>query len=193
MTTNNLQAIIESLLFVSGDEGLSISRLAEIIEKPHEDIQGALESLEQECKFRGVTLVEIGGAYQLVTKKEHAPYIEKLVEAPANQSLSQAALETLAIVAYKQPITRAEIEEIRGVKTERPLQTLIGKVLLKEVGRAEGAGRAILYGTTKEFLGYFGLKSIEELPPLPEDLLQEGTDQEADLFFPIVSRNEVKM
>jgi segregation and condensation protein B len=69
------------------------------------------------------------------------------------------------------------------VKTERPLQTLIGKVLLKEVGRAEGAGRAILYGTTKEFLGYFGLKSIEELPPLPEDLLQEGTDQEADLFF----------
>ena len=183
MTTNNLQAIIESLLFVSGDEGLSISRLAEIIEKPHEDIQGALESLEQECEFRGVTLVEIGGAYQLVTKKEYAPYIEKLVEAPANQSLSQAALETLAIVAYKQPITRAEIEEIRGVKTERPLQTLIGKVLLKEVGRAEGAGRAILYGTTKEFLGYFGLKSIEELPPLPEDLLQEGTDQEGDWFF----------
>ncbi|MGA4923344.1 SMC-Scp complex subunit ScpB, partial [Bacillus subtilis] len=77
------------------------------------------------CEFRGVTLVEIGGAYQLVTKKEYAPYIEKLVEAPANQSLSQAALETLAIVAYKQPITRAEIEEIRGVKTERPLQTLI--------------------------------------------------------------------
>jgi len=168
MTTNNLQAIIESLLFVSGDEGLSISRLAEIIEKPHEDIQGALESLEQECKFRGVTLVEIGGAYQLVTKKEYAPYIEKLVEAPANQSLSQAALETLAIVAYKQPITRAEIEEIRGVAVGSVLKSLHERGLIDVVGRAEGLGRPLLYGTTPVFLEHFALRHLEELPRADE-------------------------
>jgi segregation and condensation protein B len=92
-------------------------------------------------------------------------------------------LETLAIIAYKQPITRAEIEEIRGVKTERPLQTLTAKALIKEVGRAEGTGRAYLYGTTKEFLDYFGLRSIAELPALPEKVNEEYVQAEADLFF----------
>lgn len=91
----------------------------------------------------------------------------------------------MAIIAYRQPITRTEIEEIRGVKTERPLQTLSAKVLIKEVGRAEGTGRAYLYGTTKEFLDYFGLKSIEELPPLPDKVSEEedSFQEEADLFF----------
>src|SRR5690606_1958970 len=99
-------------------------------------------------------------------------------------ALSQAALETLAIIAYKQPITRTEIEEIRGVKTERPLHTLSAKALIKEVGRAEGTGRAYLYGTTKEFLDYFGLKSIEELPPLPDKMDDDNfVQEEADLFF----------
>ena len=97
-------------------------------------------------------------------------------------TLSQAALETLAIIAYKQPITRTEIEEIRGVKTERPLQTLMAKALIKEVGRAEGTGRAYLYGTTKEFLDYFGLKSIEELPPLPERL-KKNLSRKKQIYF----------
>lgn len=101
-----------------------------------------------------------------------------------NQSLSQAALETLAIIAYKQPITRIEIEEIRGVKSERPIRTLSAKGLIQEVGREEGAGRAILYGTTKEFLEYFGLKTIEELPSLTEIENEEHfIQEEADLFF----------
>ncbi|OUM89079.1 SMC-Scp complex subunit ScpB, partial [Caldibacillus debilis] len=93
---------------------------------------------------------------------------------------SQAALETLTIIAYKQPITRAEIEEIRGVKTERPLQTLLAKGLIQEVGRKEGAGRPILYGTTEEFLDYFGLKDLKELPPLPDE--GDVAPDEEDLF-----------
>jgi segregation and condensation protein B len=125
----------------------------------------------------------VAGHFQLTTKKEHAIYLKKLVEAPVNASLSQAALETLAIIAYRQPITRTEIEEIRGVKSERPIQTLISKILIKEVGRAEGTGRAILYGTSKEFLEYFGLKSIDELPPLPDKINEEYEQEEADLFF----------
>ena len=125
----------------------------------------------------------MAGAYQLVTKKEYSPYLKKLVDSPHTSTLSQAALETLAIIAYKQPITRMEIEEIRGVKTERPLHTLVGKALIKEVGRVEGAGRAYLYGTTKEFLDYFGLKNIEDLPPLPDQMEEDYVQEEADLFF----------
>lgn len=105
------------------------------------------------------------------------------MEAPSSHSLSQASLETLAIIAYKQPITRIEIEEIRGVKTERPLQTLVAKALIKEVGRAEGNGRAYLYGTTKGFLDTFGLKSLKELPKLPDQGDEEFEQTEADLFF----------
>ena len=120
--------------------------------------------------------------YQFVTKKEYSPYLKKLVESPNNTTLSQAALETLAIIAYKQPITRMEIEEIRGVKTERPLHTLAGKAFIKEVGRVEGAGRAYLYGTTKEFLDYFGLKNIKDLPPLP-DKVEETLFKKKRIYF----------
>lgn len=125
---------------------------------------------------------EIAGVYQLITKSEFADTIQRLVENPTAQSLSQASLEVLAIVAYKQPITRVAIEDLRGVKCERPIQTLVSRGLIKEVGRSEGTGRAILYGTTKEFLHYFGLNTIEEMPPLPEEDLVE-TEQETDLFM----------
>ncbi|TXC93338.1 SMC-Scp complex subunit ScpB [Metabacillus litoralis] len=178
-------SIVEALLFASGDEGLSLKQLMTVLELEEQevmDILGELSSSYKEKK-RGIDLVEVAGHYQLTTKKIHSSYIKKLVESPVNSSLSQAALETLAIVAYRQPITRAEIEEVRGVKTERPLQTLVSKILIKEVGRAEGTGRAILYGTTREFLEYFGLKSIKELPPLPEKTDDEFEQEEADLFF----------
>ena len=122
----------------------------------------------------------MAGVYHLSTKKEHAPYLKKLVESPSIHTLSQASLETLAIIAYKQPITRIEIEAIRGVKSERPIQTLASKALIKEVGRAEGAGRAYIYGTTSEFLDYFGLKSIEDLPPIENDFEEGFNDEEAD-------------
>ncbi|WP_226526602.1 SMC-Scp complex subunit ScpB [Metabacillus niabensis] len=177
-------SIVEALLFASGDEGLSLKQLTMVLEVEEQEVVDIMKELAESYKKkdRGIELVEVAGQYQLTTKKEHAMYLKKLVESPGNGSLSQAALETLAIVAYKQPITRAEIEEIRGVKTERPIQTLVTKILIKEVGRAEGTGRAILYGTTKEFLEYFGLNSIKELPPLPEKD-NEFEQEEADLFF----------
>ncbi|WP_152446536.1 SMC-Scp complex subunit ScpB [Bacillus sp. THAF10] len=179
----NWTAIIESLLFAAGDEGLSLKQLSLVLEVDESVVLDILTELKKdyENSNRGITIIELAGAYQLTTKKEHALYLKRLVESPSTQTLSQAALETLAIVAYKQPITRTEVESIRGVKSERPLQTLSAKALIKEVGRAEGTGRAILYGTTKEFLDYFGLKDIKELPPL-SDSLEDG-DDEADLFF----------
>lgn len=181
----NWTGIVESLLFAAGDEGLSLKQISNVIAVEENMAEQIIQKLqaEYEEKNRGITIVQLAGTYQLATKKENVAYLKKLVEAPTNSSLSQAALETLAIVAYKQPITRTEIEEIRGVKTERPLHTLISKVLIKEVGRSEGTGRAYLYGTTKEFLECFGLKSLEELPPLPEKLEDDFVQEEADLFF----------
>jgi segregation and condensation protein B len=183
---NNLEGIIESLLFAAGDEGLTIKQISEVLEMDDivaEDILSKLVSEYNENQKRGIMIVQLAETYQLVTKKEYSPFLKKLVESPNNTALSQAALETLAIIAYKQPITRIEIEEIRGVKTDRPLQTLTAKALIKEMGRVEGPGRAYLYGTTKEFLDYFGLRNIKELPPLPEKLEEENIQEEADLFF----------
>ena len=180
------RGIVESLLFAAGDEGLTMKQICEVLELDEIMAVQIMKELEEEYKEngnRGITLVQMAGAYQLVTKKEYSPYLKKLVESPHTSTLSQAALETLAIIAYKQPITRMEIEEIRGVKTERPLQTLVGKALIKEVGRVEGAGRAYLYGTTKAFLDYFGLKNIEDLPPLPDQMEEDSVQEEADLFF----------
>ncbi|EDL64812.1 SMC-Scp complex subunit ScpB [Bacillus sp. SG-1] len=182
----NWKGILESLLFAAGDEGLSLKQVCAVLDVEEHQALEIIEGLFAEYhndKSRGISLIELAGTYQLVTKKEHAPYLKKLVESPNVNSLSQAALETLAIVAYKQPITRADIEEIRGVKTERPLSTLASKGLIKAVGRAEGTGRAILYGTTKEFLDYFGLKDISELPPLPDNIDEEFMSEDADLFF----------
>ncbi|WP_163101050.1 SMC-Scp complex subunit ScpB [Peribacillus alkalitolerans] len=186
------KGVLEALLFAAGDEGLSVKQISAVMDVT--DLQSVewLEVLKEEYanSERGIQIIEMAGVYQLATKKEHSDYLKKLVESPGSQTLSQAALETLAIVAYKQPITRAEIEEIRGVKTERPLQTLGAKALIKEIGRAEGAGRAILYGTTNEFLDYFGLKSIEELPALPEAIEESFEQNEADLFFGLQQNNE---
>ena len=183
---NNLEGIIESLLFAAGDEGLTIKQISEVLEMDDivaEDVLSKLVSEYNENQKRGIMIVQLAETYQLVTKKEYSPFLKKLVESPNNTALSQAALETLAIIAYKQPITRIEIEEIRGVKTDRPLQTLTAKALIKEMGRVEGPGRAYLYGTTKEFLDYFGLRNIKELPPLPEKVEEENIQEEADLFF----------
>jgi segregation and condensation protein B len=185
MEMSEYKAIVEGLLFAAGDEGLSLQQIAAVLEIEEEQARAIIHMLkdEYEQQKRGIQLIELAGVFQLATKKEHAPYLKKLVESPGSASLSQAALETLAIIAYRQPITRAEIEEIRGVKSDKPIQTLIAKALIKEVGRAEGTGRPILYGTTKEFLDYFGLKTLEELPPLPELQEDDEIEKEADLFF----------
>lgn len=185
MERNEIKAVIEGLLFVSGDEGIDRKQIAQVLEKDSKEIDEIINELKESylSSDRGMTIVEYAGSLQFVTKPDHAVYYERLVETPGHSTLSQAALETLAIIAYKQPITRSEIEEVRGVKTEKPLQTLSAKGLVKEVGRAEGTGRAILYGTTKAFLDHFGLQTIKELPPLPENIQEESVEQEADLFF----------
>lgn len=179
-----LSSKIEALLFVAGDDGLTLKQLQFLSEAENEEILASVEELTQryEVPESGIMLKELAGVYQLVTKPETAETIQKLVENPTAQALSQASLEVLAIVAYKQPLTRVEVEDLRGVKSEKPLHTLAAKGLIQEMGRAEGTGRAILYGTTKEFLNYFGLKDLSELPPLPEEE-EQNAEEETDLFM----------
>ncbi|MGK7378292.1 SMC-Scp complex subunit ScpB [Planococcus sp. 1R117A] len=179
-----LSSKIEALLFVAGDDGLTMKQLQFLTEAEEQDIRTSVEDLTQRYKepSSGIMLKELAGVYQLVTKAEVAETIQKLVENPTAQALSQASLEVLAIVAYKQPLTRLEVEDLRGVKSEKPLHTLAAKGLIQEMGRAEGTGRAILYGTTTEFLNYFGLKDLSELPPLPEENAS-NEEEETDLFM----------
>lgn len=193
----NLSSKIEALLFVAGDDGLTLKQLQFLTETDGDELQAGLNELESRCanSASGICLKELAGVFQLVTKQEVAETIQKLVENPTVQALSQASLEVLAIIAYKQPITRVEVEDLRGVKSEKALHTLAAKGLVQEAGRVEGTGRAILYGTTKEFLNYFGLKSLDELPPLPEEAASD-LDDEADLFmtnFQQTFKEEVKV
>ncbi|MCM3784057.1 SMC-Scp complex subunit ScpB [Neobacillus mesonae] len=186
-----LKSIIEGLLFLSGEEGLNVKHLSEIVDQRPEVVTDALEELKREYsqQGRGLQILKIAGNYQMGTLPEHAPYFEKLAYSPSRSSLSQAALETLSIIAYRQPITRVEIEEIRGVKAERALHTLSGKDLIEEVGRADAIGRPILYGTTKAFLDYFGLGTIKDLP---EPSMFEDSDpleEETQLLFSKLEQN----
>ncbi|MEC0304514.1 SMC-Scp complex subunit ScpB [Terribacillus saccharophilus] len=176
-------SILEGLLFAAGDEGLTKKQLMHALELGVKEVEEELTALKKayESPDRGLSIMEMKGAYHLTTKSEHAAYHRKLLDSPQNSKLSQAALETLAIIAYKQPITRIEVEEVRGVKSERPIQTLVARGFIEESGRKEGIGRPILYVTTLAFLAYFGLHTLDDLPPLPE-----GTDDPegaADLFF----------
>lgn len=163
----NVKSIIEAMLFVSG-EPLTLREIAINLDKTPKYLEGIISEmmLEYEVNNRGIKLILINGGYQLVTKAEHSEYIQKLLKKNKRQSLSQASLESLAIVAYKQPITRIDIDEIRGVKSDSALQRLIERDLVKEVGRLEVPGRPILYGTSETFLRQFGLQDLKELPSL---------------------------
>ncbi|MBM7569777.1 SMC-Scp complex subunit ScpB [Aquibacillus albus] len=185
MELTELKAVTEGLLFASGDEGISKRQLVKLLEVDGKTVDHIINELRYDYDHveRGITIMQSHDIFHLTTKPEHSSYYQKLMETPQSSRLSQAALETLAIIAYQQPITRTEIEEIRGVKSDRPVQTLLNRLLIEEVGRKEGVGRPIMFGTTKEFLTYFGLKSIEELPPLPDEVLESDMEQEADLFF----------
>lgn len=185
MNSKILMSKIEALLFVVGDDGLTVKQLATLLGEDEMEIEAALSELKtnyDQSEERGITMKQLAGTYQLVTKSEVSETVKKLVENPNSHVLTTASLEVLAIIAYKQPITRAEIEDLRGVKSERPIQTLVSRGLIQEVGRAEGTGRAILYGTTKEFLNYFGLTDLTELPPLPDGEFEAETE-ETDLFM----------
>lgn len=180
-----LKSIIEGLLFLSGEEGLSVRQIAEITEQSDGLVGEALEDMKEEWERheRGIQIVQIAGSYKIATLAVHAPYFERLAYSPSRSSLSQAALETLSIVAYRQPITRVEIEDIRGVKSERAIHTLVSKGLIEEVGRAEAIGRPILYGTTKSFLEYFGLANIKDLPEPSQFEDNDSLEEETQLLF----------
>lgn len=165
-----LVAVLEALLFVSG-EPLPLARLTTVIGAVSKaEVEQALNLLSQQLAQdgRGIQLVKLAGGYRLVTKPDYAPWLKRLDKAKAAQKLSRSALESLAIIAYKQPLVRAEIEEIRGVETSGVLRTLLERKLVRIVGRKEVPGRPIMYGTTKFFLEHFGLQDLTQLPPLRE-------------------------
>lgn len=184
----NLLGVIEGVLFVVGDEGITLSALSEIINKNLEETKELLLELKKnyENEDRGIRISYLGDAFKLTTKKEHKEYYQKLIENPESNMLSQAALETLAIVAYNQPITRAEVDEIRGVSSSHMIRKLVAKNLLKESGKSTLPGRPNLYKTTSDFLDFFGLSTISDLPLLEK---KENITEEADLFTSIYKEN----
>jgi len=174
MIWNHGKMILEALLLAS-PEPLTIRRIAEVIGLDEKDAAILIADLQKEYEqpWRGLAIREMAGGYVLTTRPEVAEYVDRLLQ-PRSKGLSHAALETLAIIAYRQPITRAEIESVRGVKVDRALETLLERRLVAEVGRKEAPGRPILYGTTPEFLKYFGLKDLSELPPVSLDTSEPG-------------------
>ena len=160
-----LAATVESLLFVA-DAPVSVSHLAEALERDERDVEAALQTLAEGYAERGLRLQRKGNRVQLVSAPEAAPTVERFLGLSQSGKLSAAALEALAIVAYEQPVTRPQIEAIRGVSSDGVLRTLLSKGLIEEVGRLETVGHPVLFGTTFEFLQYFGLSSLGELPPL---------------------------
>lgn len=160
--------IIEALLFAVGEDGLSIEELANIIEEDEDKIKEALESLEKSYEDRAIEIKMLGNKYKLITKVEYKDYLKKLTDVVSN-SLSKSALETLAIIAYNEPVTRFQIDEIRGINSSQMLRNLISKGLIEVIGKDENApGRPNLYKTTNEFLDYFNLSNISELPEIEE-------------------------
>ncbi len=174
---------IEAILFVAG-EAVRVDDLAKALEVPVKEVEAELVRLKDEYDFqqRGFTLKRFGHQVQLATRALYAADVVHLLQPVQKQSLTQAAMETLAVVAYKQPVTRAEVEQVRGVKCDYSLQSLMNKELIMEVGRKDTLGRPILYGTTENFLAHFGISDLEELPPMPE--IPQEEKPEADIDIP---------
>lgn len=191
MFPKETKSIIESLLFVS-KEPLTLKTLSSIIELPEREIKSLVDELIEEYNFKehGINISIVANGFQMHTRPEFAPYIEKLYKPQNSYGLSRAALETLAIIAYKQPITRAEIEAIRGVKAESSIGTLVEKNLVKEVGRKEGPGRPVLFGTTDSFLKYFGLRDTSELPDPEKFAVQHGISDQIEFEEPSSENRE---
>ena len=167
------KSVLEAFLFLSG-EVLTYASLKDVTEIPEPEVKRLMEDLIEEYRERnaGLLIVEIANGYQMVTNPEHADLVRKFTNTQVSSKLSMPALETLAIIAYRQPIIRAEVEQIRGVNSDSAIKTLYEKRLIKIMGRKEAPGRPFLYGTTREFLQYFGLKDLTELPTL-KDLTRE--------------------
>lgn len=175
----NLKSVLESLMFAWG-EPLSINEMSKILEIPVKSLAAVLDEMISEFRDnedRGLLIQRFGNSYQLTTKREKYEYIQSLLENTVNKSLSTAAMETLSIIAYKQPVTKVEIERIRGVKCSQVVKGLLDKGLIKETGRLDKPGRPVVYSITDEFLRHFGLTSIDELPAIED----EKDDKETEL------------
>ena len=179
----NKQAVLEGLLFLMGEDGLTLEQVEDILEVTEEEARNLLTSLRHvyENDDRGIRIDFLGNAFKLTTKKEHKEYYQKLIENKDANALSQSALETLAIVAYNEPITRSQVDEIRGVYSGQMIRKLVAKGFIKELGRSTLPGRPILYKTTSEFLDYFNLKTIADLPKI-EMIDNKTPSDEIDLY-----------
>ncbi len=175
------KAVLEGLLFVVGEDGLTLDQIEDVLEVDEETSRNLIMELKKdyEDESRGLRIDFLGNRFKLTTKFEHKAYYQKLLENPETNFLSQAALETLAIVAYNEPITRVQVDNIRGVSSTSIMRKLVAKGFIKEVGRSDIPGRPILYETTHEFLDYFGLSSIEDLPNI-DDIMQHVEEEEKD-------------
>ncbi len=178
---DKLLGVLEGLLFVIGDEGLTLDQIKDILEVSDEDAKELVKRLRSryESNEYGIQLTLLGDAFKLTTKKEHRDYYQKLIENPTTNTLSQAALETLAIIAYNEPVTVQDVDTIRGINSREMVRRLVAKGFVQEAGKSEGIGRATTYRTTRDFLDYFGLSSKEELPKFEE--IKEEID-DTDLY-----------
>ena len=182
------KAVLEGLLFVVGEEGLTLEQIKDVLEINEVDAKELLIALKKdyESDNRGLRIDFLGNRFKLTTKFEHRNYYQKLIENPETNVLSQSALETLAIIAYNEPITRVEIDKLRGVGSVQMIRKLVAKGFIKEVGRSDLPGRPILYETTSDFLDYFGLSTIDDLPDMRAFLEENETDvdddSESDLY-----------
>lgn len=183
----NNKAVLEGLLFVVGEEGLTFDQIEDVLDINEEESKNLLKELKSdyEDNTRGLRIDFLGNRFKLTTKYEHREYYQKLIENKDTNTLSQAALETLAIVAYNEPITRIKVDKLRGVSSSQMIRKLVAKGFIKETGRSELPGRPILYETTSEFLDYFGMSSIDDLPNMRDfikDAEEESNDEESDLY-----------
>jgi segregation and condensation protein B len=175
MDDKQKQSVLEALLFLSG-EPITLAAIKEVIGIPEPEIKGLIDELVMQYRERngGFFIAEIANGYQMVTNPGYSEWVIKFRSTQMSNKLSMPALETLSIIAYKQPLIKAEVEQLRGVNSDSAIKTLIEKRLIKVIGRKEGPGRPFLYGTTKEFLQYFGLKDLTELPTLKDFVREEA-------------------
>lgn len=179
------KAVLEGLLFVVGEDGLTLDQIEEVLELTEEEVKELVNNLKHSygSDDRGLRIDFLGNRLKLTTKFEHRKYYQKLLENPETNILSQAALETLAIIAYNEPLTRIEVDKIRGVSSGQMVRKLVAKGFVKESGRSDLPGRPILYETTNDFLDYFGLSSIEELPDMEKYIeASEEENEDTDLY-----------
>ena len=184
MTMN--KAVLEGLLFVVGEDGLTLDQIEDVLDIDEETAKNTIMELKKdyEDESRGLRIDFLGNRFKITTKFEHKEYYQKLIENPETNFLSQAALETLAIIAYNEPVTRIQVDTIRGVGSTSIIRKLVAKGFVKESGRSDMPGRPILYETTHEFLDYFGLSSIEELPNIDDIIksVEKDDDDNKDLY-----------